>query len=144
MISWKPLTLVKLQFSLLWICPQPLILWTTLHFFTDFSTLSVNLVMLSLGFAHIQPTAHPLWKSIRLPHLPPPYSLACLRALFSVHCFYVLFISPVANVINSDQSNQNNTVSFHQYADDTQLYIGTNSSTLTSQIASIESCTQIS
>ena len=38
---------------------------------------------------------------------------------------YVLFISPVANVINSDQSNQNNTVSFHQYADDTQLYIGT-------------------
>ena len=41
-----------------------------------------------------------------------------------------------------DQSNQNNTVSFHQYADDTQLYIGTNSSTLTTQIASIESCTQ--
>ena len=55
---------------------------------------------------------------------------------------FVLFISPVANVINSDQSNQNNTVSFHQYADDTQLYIGTNSSTLTSQIASLESCTQ--
>ena len=55
---------------------------------------------------------------------------------------FVLFISPIANVINSDQSNQNNTVSFHQYADDTQLYIGTNSSTLTSQIASIESCTQ--
>ena len=57
---------------------------------------------------------------------------------------FVLFISPIANVINSDQSNQkqNNIVSFHQYADDTQLYIGTNSSTLTSQIASIESCTQ--
>ena len=36
---------------------------------------------------------------------------------------FVLFISPIANVINSDQSNQNNTVSFHQYADDTQLYI---------------------
>ena len=33
-------------------------------------------------------------------------------------------------------------MSFHQYADDTQLYIGTNSSTLTTQIASIESCTQ--
>ena len=55
---------------------------------------------------------------------------------------FVLFISPSANVINSDQSGQNNTVSFHQYADDTQLYIGTNSSTLTSQIASVESCTQ--
>ena len=53
-----------------------------------------------------------------------------------------LFISPITNAINSDQSNQNNIVSFHQYADDTQLYIGTNSSTLTSQIASIESCTQ--
>ena len=35
----------------------------------------------------------------------------------------LLFISPIANVINPDQSNQNNTVSFHQYADDTQLYI---------------------
>ena len=55
---------------------------------------------------------------------------------------FVLFISPIANVINSDQSNQNNTVSFHQYADDTQLYIGTNSSTRTTQIASIKSCTQ--
>ena len=55
---------------------------------------------------------------------------------------FVLFILPIANVINSDQSNQNNIVSFHQYADDTQLYIGTNSSTLTSPIVSIESCTQ--
>ena len=33
-------------------------------------------------------------------------------------------------------------MSFHQYADDTQFYIGSNSSMLTSQIASIESCTQ--
>ena len=55
---------------------------------------------------------------------------------------FVLFISPIANVINPDQSNQNNTASFHQYADDTQLYIGTNSSMPTTQIASIESCTQ--
>ena len=55
---------------------------------------------------------------------------------------FVLFISPIANVINSDQSNQNSIVSFHQYADDTQLYTGTNSSTLTSQIASIECCSQ--
>ena len=55
---------------------------------------------------------------------------------------FALFISPIANVINPDQSNQNNTVSFHQYADDTQLYIGTNSSMLTTQIASIESSTQ--
>ena len=83
-ISWKPLTPEKLQFSLLWICPQPLILWTTLHFFTDFSTLLVYLVMLSLGFAHIWLTAHPLWKLTRHPRLPPPYSQACLRALFWV------------------------------------------------------------
>ena len=50
-----------------------------------------------------------------------------------------------ANVINPDQSNQNNTVSFHSigHADwHSGLYIGTNSSTLTTQIASIESCTQ--
>ena len=36
----------------------------------------------------------------------------------------------------------NNSISFHQYADDTQLYIGTNSSTLAHQVALIESCTQ--
>ena len=35
---------------------------------------------------------------------------------------FVLFISPIANVINADQSNQNNTVFFHQYADDTFRY----------------------
>ena len=55
---------------------------------------------------------------------------------------FVLFISPIANVINSDQPNGNNSISFHQYADDTQLYIGTNSSTLAHQVALIESCTQ--
>ena len=55
---------------------------------------------------------------------------------------FVLFISPVANVINPDLSNASNIVSFHQYADDTQLYIGTNLSTLAHQVASIESCTQ--
>ena len=55
---------------------------------------------------------------------------------------FVLFISPVANVINPDLSETTNLVSFHQYADDTQLYIGTNASTLVHQVASIESCTQ--
>ena len=52
---------------------------------------------------------------------------------------FVFFISSIANVINSDQSNQNSILSFHRNADNTQLYIGTNSSKLTSQIASIES-----
>ena len=55
---------------------------------------------------------------------------------------FVLFISPVASVINPDLSNASNIVSFHQYADDTQLYIGTNLSMLADQVASIESCTQ--
>ena len=55
---------------------------------------------------------------------------------------FVLFISPIAGVINPDLSNVSNIVSFHQYADDTQLYIGTNLSTLAHQVASIESCTQ--
>ena len=52
-ISWKPLIPEELQFLLLWTCPQPLILWTTLHFFINFSTLSVYLVMLSLIFVPI-------------------------------------------------------------------------------------------
>ena len=55
---------------------------------------------------------------------------------------FVLFVSPVANVINPDLSETTNLVSFHQYADDTQLYIGTNASTLVHQVASIESCTR--
>ena len=41
---------------------------------------------------------------------------------------FVLFISPVANVINPDLAETSNLVSFHQYTDDTQLYIGTNAS----------------
>ena len=53
MISWKTLIPAKLQFSLLWTCPQPLILWTTLLFFIDSSILSVYLVMLSHGFVRI-------------------------------------------------------------------------------------------
>ena len=53
---------------------------------------------------------------------------------------FVLFISPVANVINPGRSETINLVSFHQYADDTQLYIGTNASALVHQVASIESC----
>ena len=55
---------------------------------------------------------------------------------------FALFISPVANVINPDLSETTNLVSFHQYADGTQLYIGTNASTLVYQVSSIESCTQ--
>ena len=57
---------------------------------------------------------------------------------------FVLFISPVVDVIGliPDTQNMSEMVSFHQYADDTQLYIGANSSTLIAQIASIESCTQ--
>ena len=55
---------------------------------------------------------------------------------------FVLFLAPVANVINPDQSKTRSLVSLHQYADDTQLYIGTNASTLVHQVASMESCIQ--
>ena len=56
---------------------------------------------------------------------------------------FVLFLSPIASVIQptSELSNKNTTVSFHQYADDTQLLIGTNSSTLVIQVDELESCT---
>ena len=61
-------------------------------------------------------------------------------ALFWVHFFLFLLSRRLQNVINPGQAS-NNLVSFHQYADDTQLYIGANSSCLLSQIASIKSCT---
>ena len=38
-------------------------------------------------------------------------------------------------------ANKNTTVSFHQYADDTQQHIDTNSSTLATQVTTLESCT---
>ena len=53
---------------------------------------------------------------------------------------FSILISHLANL--SFTQTTYNIDSFHQYADDTQLYIGTNSSTLTTQIASLESCTQ--
>ena len=52
----------------------------------------------------------------------------------------VLFISSIANINNPGQVSHN-SVSFHQYVADTQLYNGANSYCLVSQIASIESCT---
>ena len=56
---------------------------------------------------------------------------------------FVLFISPITSVIqsSSELSNKNMTVSFHQYADDTQLHISTISSTLATQVTILESCT---
>ena len=44
------------------------------------------------------------------------------------------FKSPVAKVMNPDVSNISNIVSFHQYADDTQLYIGAYLFTLENQV----------
>ena len=47
---------------------------------------------------------------------------------------FVLFISPVVDVIGliPDTQNKSGIVSFHQYADDTQLYIGANINTYSS------------
>ena len=55
---------------------------------------------------------------------------------------FVLFFSLVANVMYPDLSETSNLVSFHQYSDDTHLYIGTNASMQVDQVASIESCIQ--
>ena len=65
------------------------------------------------------------------------------RALSLAHFFLFssYHLSP-ASVINPDLSNTSNIVSSHQYADDIQLYIGTNLFTLAHKVASIESCTQ--
>ena len=123
------------------LCPLHSILWTMPHFSTDFNILSVCPAMSSHGFDPTWLTAHPLLKSTRLPHPTQQYAQVYPRAPSLAH-FFLFFISPVANVINPDLSNASNIVSFHQYADDTQLYIGTNLSTLAHQVASIESCTQ--
>ena len=132
-----PMIPEKLQFSLLWTCPQPLILWTTLlHYTFGLSGYVIFWIWSYLTdrstFVKIDSSSSP---STTI-HIGVPQGSVLGPLLF------VFFISPLANVIHSDQSNQNGIVSFHQYADDTQLYIDTNSSTLTSQIASIESCSR--
>ena len=138
MISWKPLTPEKLQFSLLWTCPQLLTLWTTLNFFI-YNRLQHTFGLSGYVIFWIRSYLTDRSSFVKIDSSSSP-STAWLNVLGPL--LFVLFISPIANVINSYQSNQNSIVSFHQYAGDTQLYIGTNSSTLTSQIASIESCSQ--
>ena len=56
----------------------------------------------------------------------------------------IIIIIIIVDVIGliPDIQNESRIVSFHQYADDTQLYIGANSSTPAAQIASIKACTQ--
>ena len=133
MISWNPLTPVKLQFSLT--LDHITLLHRLQHTF-GLSGYAISWICSYLtdrsSFVKIDSSSSP--STTILTGLPQGSVLGPL--------LFVLFISPIANVINPDQSNQNNTVSFHQYADDTQLYIGTNLSMLTTQIASIESCTQ--
>ena len=140
MISWNPLTPVTLQFSLLWICAFDTLDHITLlhrlqHTF-GLSGYAISWIRSYLtdrsSFVKIDSSSSP--STTILTGVPQGSVLGPLR--------FVLFISPIANVINPDQSNQNNTVSFHQYADDTQHNIGTNSSMLTTQNASIESGTQ--
>ena len=145
MISWKPLTREKLQFWLLSTCLPHSILLTLPHFFIGFSTPLVYLAMSSLGFALIW-----LTKFVKIDPFSSPNTTniaictGVLQGSVLGPLLFVLFISPVANVINPDLSNTSNIVSFHQNGDDTQLCIGTNLSTLAHQVqvALIESCTQ--
>ena len=91
MISWKPLTPKKLQFSLLWICPPA---FDTLHHITLLHKISAyfRFIWLCISWIRSYLTDRSSFvKLIRHPHLPPPYSQACLRALFSVH--YLVYFS---------------------------------------------------
>ena len=132
--SWKISTLGKLLFSLLWICRQLLILLTMPHSFTGLNIHLIYPVLSFLGFSHISVISRSYFVKIDLSSSPVTTILTGVpQGLVLGSLLFVLFISPNANVINPGQAS-NNLVSFHQYADDTQLYIGANSSFLVSQI----------
>ena len=114
-ISWKTLTLENLQFSLLWIWPQPLIIWTTLHFFINFSILwSICLSGYVISWIRSHRTDHSSFVKIdssfsrstnMLTGVPQGFDLGPLFFVFSYHQFW--------NAKYFDQSNQNSIVSFH-------------------------------
>ena len=90
---------------------------------TDLSKPLVCPALSSLGFVPILQITHPLLK----------FNHHCTTICTGVPQDSVLgplllvpFISLVTKVMNPDLSETSNLVSFHQYADDTQLYIGTN------------------
>ena len=89
--------------------------------------------------SHICFLAHLLLNLIRRHSSLPPYSQAYPKALFCVH-FFLFFSSHRLQTSLILARPVTICFFFHQYADDTQLYIGANSSSLVSQIASIESC----
>jgi hypothetical protein len=54
---------------------------------------------------------------------------------------FILFISSLANVISSHTDGDDIPTRFHQYADDTQLYIGASRSNIDKQLSTLELCT---
>ena len=144
MTSLTPLILKMSQFLLLSISRLLLTLWTTPPFFIGLNILSVCQEA-STTWIHSYLTNRSSFVKI------DSSSSSCDTSFTGVPqgsvpgpLLFVLFISPVVDVIGliPNTRNKSGIVSFHQYADDTQLYIGANSTTFEAQIASIESCTQ--
>ena len=129
---------------LLSICRLLSTLWTTPHFFIGLNIHSVCQELSTPGFTHTLTNRSSFVKI-------DSSSSSCDTSLTGVPqgsvlgpLLFVLFISPVVDVIGliPDTQNKSGIVSYYQYADDTQLYIGASSSTCAAQIASIESHTQ--
>ena len=115
MTSWKPLTPGKLQSSLLWICRQLLILWNILY--TSSYRLHHTFGLLGYVISWIRTfltDRSSIAKLICHLHLPPPYSQACLT-LCSWSTSFVIFISPIANVINHYITTQFKSHNYNEF-----------------------------
>ena len=141
-ISWLPLTLVKLQYfncfrhvwgiRYSWSRHTSSLTWVYTFGLSGFVISWIQSYLKnSSSFVKIDSSSSP---SSRISTCLPQGSV--LGPLF-----FVLFISPVANVINPGVSEASDLISSYQNADDTQLHIGINASTLVHQVASLESCT---
>ena len=129
---------------MLLVCLQLLILSTTPHSSTGLNIHLVYPDSSSLRSGHICFLTHLLLKLIRQHHPLPPYSQAYPKALFYVHIFLFFLSHRLQMSLILARPVKIAFLSINMLTTPSFIHIGANSSSsLVSQIASIESCMRV-